>query len=220
MSQQSSTKAPQPQGKRPAQPSTQPAQPLKQSSQPSMKKRPGPSTPSLGWSVKKFWRRNWLWVIGICIILFIGLGSWYGSSRSSSSAALPQATVAATNSTVQATPASQATSAPITPVATGNWRIAQTFTGSDTGDTEQKTKTFTVTDNWQLTWACQGQNGVDDTLYVSIYYADGTLYNAGAQITCIAAKQVVGNVAEANGGTFYLKINANTLWTVTVQEQK
>lgn len=216
MSRQSSTKAPQPQGKRPAQSSQQPTQ----SPQASMKKR---SRPSLGWSVKKFWRGNWLWLIGIALILLIGFSAWYGSRGSSSPAASLQAMQAAASSVAQATSTLQATptpAGPITPVATGNWRMVQTFTGSDTGQAEQKTKTFAVTGNWQITWACQGQNGVADTLYVSIYNPDGSLYNAGAQVTCIADKQVVGSVAEANGGTFFLKINANTPWTVTVQEQK
>ncbi len=98
------------------------------------------------------------------------------------------------------------------------WQTIQTVTGKDTGNRTEKTKLFKVPADWQLTWNCQGIDGVDDWLYIAIYHANGKLYNAGAQITCIAAKRVIGSVEELQSGTIYFSIDANTNWTIAIQK--
>ena len=72
--------------------------------------------------------------------------------------------------------------------------------------------------DWQLTWSCRGVDGVDGGLYIVIYNANGSLYNAGAQVTCLAAKQVIGSIEEQKSGDIYLNINGNDPWTITVQK--
>lgn len=163
------------------------------------------STRSVARSARRLWRSRWLWIVVVVIIIFIGLGSWYYGTRG----AAASSPVKTASSHVQTAP-----------TAVPTWQTVRTFNGSSTGDSTQKTQKFTTTGNWQISWACQGINGVDDWLYIAIYNADGTLYNAGAQVTCIAAKQVVGSVQEAKAGEFYLTVDANTAWTITVQQEK
>lgn len=168
-------------------------------------KSPRSSTRPVVRAAKRLGRNRWFWVSLVVILLFIGLGTWYSGSRG----------VAASH---VATPASS--HAQPTPTAVPTWQTVRTFNGSSTGNSTQKTQKFAISNNWQISWACQGVNGVDDWLYIAIYNADGTLYNAGAQVTCIAARQVVGSVQETKHGEFYLTVDANTAWTITVQQAK
>jgi hypothetical protein len=152
-------------------------------------------------------RKRWLWSVALILLLVLaGLGLWYYQARSAPHPSVARATSTATPAQAQST------------VTVTNWQTVRTLNGASTGDKTQKTASFTVSAPWQINWLCQGQNGVDDWLYIAIYYPDGTLYNAGAQVTCIAAKPVVGSVQEEKAGTFYLTIDANTNWTVTIQE--
>lgn len=152
-------------------------------------------------------KMRWLWPVILVLVVLAGLGFWYYSAQS---AAKPSVSHATSTPTVQAQVQSTAT--------VTNWKTVRTLNGTSTGDKTQKTETFTVSAPWQISWLCQGQHGVDDWLYIAIYYPDGTLYNAGAQVTCIAAKPVVGSIQEANAGTFYLTIDANTDWTVKIED--
>ncbi len=166
----------------------------KRSTEPSLANDVQTSTSALA----RPWSIRWLWLAGVLVLLLVvGFGVWH----SFSGGLVP------------------ATSGPaITSSSSGqSWRNLQTFSGHTTSNATQKTQTFQVSNTWQLTWNCQGADGVDDWLYVAIYHADGTLYNAGAQITCIAAKPVAGSVQEAQGGTYYLSIDADTDWNVAVQ---
>jgi hypothetical protein len=149
----------------------------------------------------------------------VGLGLQYYTYPSSSLP--PQSiTTSSTGTKDQSNTSQQQTPTVLPSSAATSWQTVQTLSGGNTGASTQKTKPFTVTGQWQMTWNCQGQHGVDDWLYIAIYYTNGKLYNAGAQVTCIAAKMVVGSVQEADGGTFYLTIDANTDWTLLIQEQK
>lgn len=176
-----------------------------QRTRPPVKKYLKPSAPAVSRSARgKFW--PWL-VVGIVLVL-IGLAGWYIIAvRPSSQTQLSQG---------QSTPTSTFTPTS-TPIPASDWQTLKTFSGSTTGDGTKRTETFTTSTTWQITWACQGIKGVDKWLYIAIYRANGTLYNAGAQITCIAAKKVIGNTIEQASGSFYLTIDASTSWTVTVQ---
>ncbi|HEY0755012.1 MAG TPA: hypothetical protein VGD98_13725 [Ktedonobacteraceae bacterium] len=163
------------------------------------------TSPARAWrSLKRLGKSPWLWACMVVLVILIGLGTWYAVSPRDTSAA---STARSASSRVQGL----STATPI-------WHTVRTLNGSSTGNATQKTATFTVSSNWQITWDCQGKNGVDDWLYVAIYNPDGTLYNAGAQVTCIAAKNVEGSVQEAKKGTFYLTVDANTDWTLTIQQ--
>ena len=157
-------------------------------------------------AAKRLGKNRWLWVVVVLLAVSIGLGSWYYTTRGT-------APLSAHNS--QQTAAHAAST--LVPTAPPNWKTVQTFNGNSTGNATQKLQMFTVSGNWQITWACQGVNGVDDWLYIAIYNPNGSLYNAGAQVTCIAAKQVIGNAQESKSGQFYLTVDANTSWTIQVQ---
>lgn len=146
-------------------------------------------------------RWPWLIILGLALSLLLGL-----ALRSILADGSPTTSLSPVSNGATATSSEQA-----------DWKIVQTFKGGVTNDVEQKTKTFQITGNWRMTWNCKGVHGVDDWLYVTIYNSNGSLYNAGAQITCVDGKQIIGSADEPQGGTFYLAINASTDWTVTVE---
>lgn len=153
--------------------------------------------------------KRWLWpvIFGVVLLLLVGLAlRSILSDNSAPSPFSPPLNTPIIASSTQSTQTAQA-----------DWQTIQTFTGNSTNNAQQKTKVFSVDSNWRLTWNCKGNHGIDDWLYVSIYNRDGSLYNAGAQITCVDGKQVTGNADEPQSGTFYLSVNASTDWTVTIE---
>lgn len=172
---------------------------------PPVKKYLKPSAPAEARSVHgKFWP----WMVVVIVLVLIGLAGWYVIAvRPFSQTQF---------SRVQTTPTPTFTPTP-TPIPASDWQTLKTFSGSTTGNDTKRTETFAISTTWQITWACQGIKGVDKWLYIAIYRANGTLYNAGAQITCVAAKKVIGSTIEQASGSFYLTIDASTSWTVTVQ---
>lgn len=182
-------------------------------------RKPEPPVSSVLRSARKLSKNRWFWLGLVMLVTLVGLGLQYYKYFPSS---LPLQRITASSPAGTISNGSQQQAPTVLPSsgATPTWQTVQTMNGGNTGASTQKTRTFTVTGKWQMTWNCQGQHGVDDWLYIAIYYTNGKLYNAGAQVTCIAAKMVVGSVQEADGGTFYLTIDANTDWTLLIQEQK
>lgn len=177
-----------------------------QRTRPPVKKYLKPSAPAESRSTRS---KFWPWMVVAIVLVLIGLAGWYViAARPSSQAAQTQLSQVQTTPTFTPTPTS---------IPASDWQTLKTFSGSTTGNGTKRTETFTISATWQITWACQGIKGVDKWLYIAIYRANGTLYNAGAQITCIAAKQVIGNTIEQASGSFYLTIDASTSWTVAVQ---
>jgi hypothetical protein len=175
---------------------------LTKARQPQRKRSPQPSTEKTPQQSVRPAPKRWLWIIAAIAVVLIGFGFWRSSSGNVS---LPASSTVVSSSAITPTP---------------TWQTVQSFNGSNTNNVYQKTSTFQVSDNWQITWTCQGINGVDESLIVTIYNPDGSLYNAGAEITCLAIKEVVGSVQESKGGTYYLAIEASTDWTVHVQVEK
>jgi hypothetical protein len=148
--------------------------------------------------------RRWPWITGLLVILvLLGLGFWHGLASN----APPPSSPVFSNSAVGTSNSDSAT----------NWKTIQTFSGQATNGNDYTSAKFTVTANWQITWTCTGIDGNDEEMDVVIYNPDGTLYNAGADITCPATQRVNGNVQETKAGTYYLDIDASTAWTVHVQ---
>jgi hypothetical protein len=147
--------------------------------------------------------RRWPWIAGVlAILLLLGLAFWHGLVSNA-----PPPASAFSNSADSANVSS----------GSSTWKTIQTFTGQATNGVDVKTKQFTVTSNWQISWSCKGIDGNDEQMNVVIYNPDGSLYNAGADITCLATQQVNGHVQEIKAGTYYLDIASSTAWTVQVQ---
>jgi hypothetical protein len=147
-------------------------------------------------------KKRWPWLLVlVAAILLVSFGIWHAVSGSPSAAS-----TAKTASTSLPAP---------TPTPGRNWHTLLTFSG---GNGTKNTQKFKVPADWQFTWSCKGVNGVDGGLYVVIYNANGSLYNAGAQVTCLASKQVIGSAEEFKSGNVYLNINGNGPWTVSVQQ--
>ena len=147
-------------------------------------------------------RKRWPWLIVlVAAILLVSFGIWRAVSGSPTTASTTTST-----STSLPTP---------TPTPTRTWHTLLTFSG---GNETKNTQKFKVPADWQVTWSCRGVNGVDGGLFIVIYNANGSLYNAGAQVTCLASKQVIGSAEEFKSGDIYLNINSNSPWTVSVQQ--
>jgi hypothetical protein len=147
-------------------------------------------------------KKRWPWLIVlVAAIILVSFGIWRAVSGLPSTAS-----TVTTASTSLPTP---------TPTPARTWHTLLTFSGDNGTKNTQK---FKVPADWQVTWSCRGVNGVDGGLYVVIYNANGSLYNAGAQVTCLASKQVIGSAEEFKSGDVYLNINGNGPWTVSVQQ--
>ncbi len=152
-------------------------------------------------------KKRWPWLIVLIVaIILVSFGIWHVASSSASYAS----TSAKTSTTTASTPLPTATPTP--------QRIWNTFLTVSGGNGTKNTQKFKVPADWQFTWSCKGVDGVDGGLYIVIYNANGSLYNAGAQVTCLATKQVIGSAEEHQSGDVYLNINGNGPWTVTVQK--
>lgn len=189
----------------------------RRSSLPLVKQSSRLSAASAARTAKKLGRRGWPWLIVLVVVSLIGFGfRYYNVGRVFSS-------TISSHAATRSNGAQSASTSPGTPTPTPTptiyaWQTLRTLTGSNTGSSTEKTQAFTVpSSTWQITWACQGLKGVDDYLYIAIYNSNGSLYNAGAQITCVAAHQVVQSAREGKGGTFYFMVDANTNWTITIQ---
>jgi hypothetical protein len=147
-------------------------------------------------------RKRWPWLVILTVaVILVSFGIWHAVSGSSSSKST-------------ATAASTLLPSP-TPTPKSSWQTLLTFSGNNN---TKKTQKFEVPADWQFTWSCRGVKGVDGGLFITIYNANGSLYNAGAQISCLAAKQIIGSAEEHQSGDVYLTINSNDPWTVTVQK--
>ena len=186
-------------------------------------KRPTKSPVPPSQMPQHIWRGR---IIIAAVLILIVAGSWYLLSSRLSAPAAPadNTNIIASNNAQTATHSllNSNVEATASALPTLNWQTAQTFTGHDTNEAMQNTQKFTVPAKWQLNWTCQGKNGVDDQLTVAVYNADGSLYDAGAQVTCLAVQKIVGSVIESKtvGSTVYLAISANTDWTVRVRAPK
>ena len=126
----------------------------------------------------------------------------------------PQTSAATTSSTAAATTTA------ISSTSGGTWTTTHTFTGSGT----KKTATFTVGNDWKITYSCSGMARIAENgfLGVAIYDADGSIANPAAiNATCKFSSAITnGETEEHQGGQVYLSISGTGNWTVTVQELK
>lgn len=231
---------PAPQGPSPSQPSEQetqhayypygmPEQPAPPAYQPPFKPRKkGPNKLKSGLVSYFTWASKYpIWAI--CIILILFFASYLGG--------IGVGRASTTNSTTQATPASQPTQAavtqptpttqptvapsptkPPTPTPTPKWTTTHTFQGNGT----KKTDIFTVSNQWKLFWSCNPSSsfGGSYNVIVAVVGSDGTPIDPGAVNTICSSSNTHDSTDEYQGGDIYLDVTSEAAWTIQVQELK
>jgi hypothetical protein len=152
-------------------------------------------------------KRTWpTWAIIVALFVVFGLGHVSaGSSNndtSTTSAVTTSTTAAAHGATTMTKPT--ATPAPKT-----------TTIASYSGNGNKNTPNFHVNaDQWTISWSCQGgQYG--GNLIVDVYQSDGTYVDGAVNVICNGAMH--DTTLERGSGDFYLVVNADVSWTVTIQ---
>lgn len=169
--------------------------------------------------VKKAWFKRTLhmpvWLFIIILVVVAGIGAGIGSSNSSTSAN--------TSNNTAASSAPTATTKPTTPTPTPTppptWQTTHTFTGN--GDS--KTATFTVSGNdWKLNWSCNPSSNYigQYNVIVDVDNSDTTPMDPAAINTICKSGNTSGGTEEHQGGTFYLDVQSEDTWTMTIQELK
>lgn len=150
-------------------------------------------------------------IIGIVVgaVVLCGVIGALGSHSSSSTT-----TTTPSDATSSSSAPAQQQQVPAKPQ---TWQMTHTFTGTGA----KKTETFTVGNDWKITWTCQGTDGIDAPLYVIVYGSDGSIIDPNAvSTTCKAASPTTDSSEEHQGGAIYLDVNAGISWTLTISELK
>lgn len=144
-------------------------------------------------------------IIGLIVVASVASAAANGSHPSASSAA-PPATQAAAAATSSATPSP-------THSAAARARTVATFTGSGT----EKTRRFTVTSTWKLTYSFScaefGQSGNFQV------FEDGGSDFSGVEVNDLAMSKSASTWAYDDGGTHYLEVNSECSWKVKVIDE-
>lgn len=170
-------------------------------------------------------------ILGILILLVcIGAcahGVWVdlfgGSSQSNKSGS--QAHARATSTEVSGTPTATATLGPTatpkpspTPTHAPQWTTVQSFQGNG----NKKTTTFAVPNSWKLIWSCDPSSDYSGeyNVIVDVVRPDGSYVDPGAVNTICQAGNTGDSTQEYQGGTVYLDVQSEDVWTIQVQVLK
>jgi hypothetical protein len=101
-----------------------------------------------------------------------------------------------------------------TPTRVPQWTTIQTFKGNGT----KKTTTFTVPNSWRLAWSCNPSSfGGSYNVIVDVYNSDGSLADPAAVNTICQAGNTSDSTQEYTGGTLYLDVTSEAVWSIQVQ---
>jgi len=99
------------------------------------------------------------------------------------------------------------------------WKTLTSFSGSGNARSE----TFTVPAHWKILWSCD-PNSNKNNIYNIIVYKRKVPYNGDASIPDADINQICSNgstsgeTEENIAGSFYLEINAEDAWSISIQE--
>jgi hypothetical protein len=161
--------------------------------------------------------KTWLWIVACVLCLFLGYATGSGG-KSAPATTDDTATVAQTTPATSQGQTKAATSKPTqAPTKAPQWQTTQTFSGDGT----KKTGTFTVADNWKLSWKCDPASfsGYQYNVIVTIYGSDNTMHDVAINTLCKSGN-TSGETEEHTGGSIYLDVNSEGSWNVTIQELK
>ena len=148
-------------------------------------------------------------IVGVLLFACVGTGIAVSSHTG---------TTVATTNPVTTSSSTQVTQVP-TKATQQNWTTTHTFTGNGT----KKTASFTVGNDWKITWTCKGMDiggtTADSALSITVTGDNNTPVDV-ASSTCKAGKTTSDSTEEHTGGTVYLDILGESDWIVNVQELK
>jgi len=129
-----------------------------------------------------------------------------------SAQAIPQPTV--TKTVIEYRTGSPGTGSPGGSPGTGGTTVTARFNGSGT----QNTGTFTVPDDWHLSWAYWGCPDPPDNFAVTEYNSDGSMDASGVTVNELGSgRGPVATYAYGDGGTHYFSISTEGCsWSLAV----
>lgn len=91
---------------------------------------------------------------------------------------------------------------------------------SFTGNGAQNTSTFTVSSPWNITWSCDPSSfdSIQYNVIIDIHNADGSLAAPATINSLCNDGNTGGTTEEYQSGTFYLAVNSEAAWSITVAE--
>ena len=167
---------------------------------------------------KRFYKRWWFWV-GAIIVVFIIIGASSGKStpqQSVPAASDKPATAQASQTTQQnnnPAPSQSAQAASAPPATPAVMQTLLDVSGSGTKSTQK----FTAGGDWDLNWSYDCSNfGAQGNFQVMIYDGSGSLSFSNAMVNQLGKS---GSDVEHyhNSGTYYLEVNSECKWHVTVK---
>jgi len=175
-------------------------------------------------SKKKFYKRWWFWV-GALLVLFVIIGM-SGSSTPSTSVPAPnesgtasaQTQAAPEQKSVPAPTESQPAPAPSQPVSKPAPAPAAMQTLLDiSGSGSKTTESFTAAGAWNLIWSYDCSNfGSKGNFQVFIYDGNGNMSFDNPGVNQLGASGSDTDYYHV-GGTYYLEVNSECSWHVTVK---
>lgn len=157
-------------------------------------------------------KRTWpTWAIIAALVVVFGLGR-IGTGSGVTSTVTTTANVSTTAGAHGTTSGKTTTTTPPTATPAPKNTTIATYSGT----TSKNTPNFHVNaDQWTISWSCQGgQYG--GNLTVSVYQSDGTSIDPVAvNVVCNGAMH--DSTIERGSGDFYLTIDADVSWTITIQ---
>jgi hypothetical protein len=161
----------------------------------------------------------WVYIASLVIVVFIGYGAGFGAGAVQNRASNPPVSAASSPDTQQ-----QPTQAPAQPTPTPRptqppkWTTVQSFSGNG----GKHTATFTVPDDWRISWTCNPTsfNGLDYNVIIEVDNAsDGSVLDLPVNTMCKAG-HTSDTSEEHQAGTVYLNVTSEGDWSIAVQVLK
>lgn len=168
-----------------------------------------------------------IWFVIILVICAIG---GFGTAVAHTSSNTPNTNNQQASTAPTATPTATPTFGPsptpsptntprptATPTHAPQWTAIQTFQGNG----NKKTETFSVPNDWRISWSCDPSSfGGSYNVIVDVYNSDGSDFDLGAINTICQSGNTSNETEEHQSGTVYLDIQSEAVWTIQIEVLK